>query len=96
MTLKLKNVSSQIREEIESYLLINEVDYARARLKFILRDALMEADFLNENIESSFNEVLKYVNSQASLGSEISQWKKAYSMLQKRLIELIDYQIGGK
>jgi len=91
MTLKLKNVSSQIREEIESYLLINEVDYARARLKFILRDALMEADFLNENIESSFNEVLKYVNIQASLGSEISQWKKAYSILRKRLIEVESY-----
>ncbi len=94
MTLKLKNVSSQIREEIESYLLINEVDYARARLKFILRDALMEADFLNENIESSFNEVLKYVNIQASLGSEISQWKKAYSILQKRLIEVESYLKG--
>ncbi len=95
MTLKLRNVSSQIREEIESYLLINEIDYAKERLKFILRDALMEADFLNENIESSFNEVLTYINIQASLGSEISQWKKAYSVLKKRLAE-VDSFLKGK
>ncbi len=94
MTLKLKNISSQIREEIESYLLINEISYAKERLKFILRDALMEADFLNENIEGSFNEILKYINIQASLGSEISQWKKEYSILQKKLVEVESYLKG--
>ncbi len=91
MTLKLQQVTSQIREEIESYLLIDEIDYARERLKYILRNALMEADFLNENIESSFNEILKYVNIQASLGAEISQWNKLYSVLQKRLSDVGAY-----
>ena len=51
----------------------------------------MEADFLNENIESSFNEILKYVNIQASLGAEISQWNKLYSVLQKRLSDVGAY-----
>lgn len=91
MTLKLRNVTSQIQEEINSYLLINEIDYARERLKFILRNALMEADFLNENIESSFNEVLEYINFQTVLGSEIAQWNKLYAVLQKRLAELDSY-----
>ncbi|KKK91562.1 hypothetical protein LCGC14_2711710, partial [marine sediment metagenome] len=94
MTLKLKNTALQIREEINSYLLINEIDYARERLKFILRNALMEADFLNENIENSFNEVLYYMNIQAILGSEISQWKKIYTVLQKRLGEVDSYLKG--
>ena len=62
MTLKLKKVTSQIKEEIESYLLIDEIEYAKERLKYILRDALMEADFLNENIESSFNEFVELVH----------------------------------
>ncbi|MFX1389420.1 MAG: hypothetical protein ACFE9Z_05070 [Promethearchaeota archaeon] len=88
MTLKLETINSQIKEEIESYLIINEIEYAKERLKYILRDALMEADFLNENIESSFNESLKYINIQASLGTEISHWNKLYSDLQKRLSEL--------
>ncbi|MFX1552164.1 MAG: hypothetical protein ACFFB9_17580 [Promethearchaeota archaeon] len=91
MTLKLRQVTSQIREEIESYLLIDEIAYAKDRLKFVLRDALMEADFLNENIESSFNESLKYVNIKASLGAEISQWNKIYSVLQKRLSDVGAY-----
>ena len=91
MTLKLEGITSQIREEIESYLLINEIDYAKQRLKFVIRDALMEADFLNENIENSFYEELNYVNIQASLGSEISNWKKLYSVLQKRLTEVDSY-----
>ncbi|MFX0023088.1 MAG: hypothetical protein ACFE9S_12245 [Candidatus Hermodarchaeota archaeon] len=91
MTLKLNQVTSQIKEEIESYLLIDEIEYAKERLKFILRDALMEADFLNENIESSFNEILKYINIQASLGVEISQWNKLYSVLQKRLSDVGAY-----
>jgi len=91
MTLKLKNITIQIREEIESYLLINEIEYAKERLKFILKDALMEADFLNENIESSFNETLKYINLQSSLKVEISQWNKRYSILQKRLSEVSSY-----
>ncbi|MFX0143615.1 MAG: hypothetical protein ACFE9C_06010 [Candidatus Hodarchaeota archaeon] len=91
MTLKLRQVTSQIREEIESYLLIDEIDYAKERLKFVLRDALMEADFLNENIESSFNESLNYVNIKASLGAEISQWNKVYSVLQKRLSDVGAY-----
>ena len=95
MTLKLKNTTVQIREEIDSYLLINEIDYATNRLKFIVRDSLMEADFLNENIENSFNEELYYLNIQAILGSEISQWKKAYSFLQKRLSE-VELDLRGK
>ncbi len=91
MTLKLKNTIPQIKEEIESYLLIDEVDFAKERLKFVLRDSLMEADFLNENIETSFNQELIYINVQAALGSEISQWNKSYSLLQKRLSELNSY-----
>jgi len=94
MTLKLKNVSIQIQEEIESYLLINEIDYAKERLKFILRNALMEADFLNANIENSFNEVLVYINFQTVLESEIAQWNKLYTDLQKRLTELDSYLKG--
>ncbi|MBA7579976.1 hypothetical protein ES708_21861 [subsurface metagenome] len=59
MTLKLENTIPQIREEIESYLLLDEVEFAKERLRFILRNALMEADFLNENIETSFNQEFK-------------------------------------
>ncbi|MEJ2250012.1 MAG: hypothetical protein P8Y97_10170 [Candidatus Lokiarchaeota archaeon] len=88
MTLKLKNTSKQIKNEIESYLLINEIDIAKERLKFVLRDALMEADFLNENIENSFNEELYYVNLQAALGNEIERWNKLYVILSKKLNEL--------
>ncbi len=91
MTLKLSNTIIQIKEEIESYLLLDEINYARERMKFILRNALMEADFLNENIESSFNEDLKYINLQAALASEIQNWNKAYSILQKRLNEVEKY-----
>ncbi|MFX1595883.1 MAG: hypothetical protein ACFFBK_07440 [Promethearchaeota archaeon] len=95
MTLKLKNVSQQIKEEINSYLIINEIDYAKERLKFALRNALMEADFLNENIENSFNQALKYINIQANLGTEISQWSKRYALLQKKLGE-IDLYLKNK
>jgi hypothetical protein len=91
MTLKLKNTIPQIREEIESYLLIDEVDFAKERLKYVLRDSLMEADFLNENIETSFNQELIYINLQATLGSEISQWNKSYSLLRNGLNELNSY-----
>ena len=91
MTLKLKNTIPQIREEIESYLLIDEVEFAKERLKFVLRNSLMEADFLNENIESSFNQELLYINLQATLGAEISQWNKSYSLLQNDLNELNSY-----
>ena len=91
MTLNLKNTIPHIKEEIESYLLIDEVDFAKERLKFVLRDSLMEADFLNKNIETSFNQELIYINLQAALGSEISQWNKSYSLLQKRLGELNKY-----
>ena len=91
MTLKLKNTIPQIREEIESYLLIDEIDFAKERLKFVLRNSLMEADFLNENIESSFNQELIYINLQATLGAEISQWNKSYSLLQNGLKELNNY-----
>jgi hypothetical protein len=85
MTLKLTNAASQIKEEIESYLIIDETDYARERLKFILRNALMDADFLNENIESSFNLDLYYIDLQNILKSDIFKWKRLYSMLSKRL-----------
>jgi len=94
MTLKLENTIPQIREEIESYLLIDEVEFAKERLKFIMRDALMEADFLNENIETGFNQELIYINLQATLGSEISQWNKSYSLLQNRMKELNKYLQG--
>ena len=91
MTLKLKNTSRRIKEEIESYLIIDEIDLAKERLKFILRNALMDADFLNENIENSFNLDLYYINIQVVLKSEISKWFKLYSVLSKRLHEIDSY-----
>jgi len=91
MTLKLKNASRRIKEEIESYLIIDELDYAKERLKFILRNALMDADFLNENIENSFNLDLYYINIQNVLKSEISKWNNLYSVLSKRLSEIDSY-----
>ena len=33
-----------IKDEIESYLLIDEINYAKERLRYLLRNALMEAD----------------------------------------------------
>ena len=95
ITLKLENIGNQITEEIDSYLLIDEIDYAKERLKFIIRDSLMEADFLNENIENSFNEILYYSNIKAILGTEITQWNKVYSTLQKKLVE-VDSHLKGK
>ena len=91
MTLKLKNTSNQIKEEIESYLIIDEINLAKERLKFILRNALMDADFLNENIENSFNLDLYYINIQQVLKSKISQWYKLYSVLSRRLHEIDSY-----
>ncbi len=91
MTLKLKNITSQIKDEIESYLILDEIDYAKERLKFIVRNALMDADFLNENIENSFNEELYYLNIQTLLKSDITQWNKLYSVIQKRLSEIDSY-----
>ncbi|MHA2036474.1 MAG: prenyltransferase/squalene oxidase repeat-containing protein [Promethearchaeota archaeon] len=94
VTLKLQNIGDQIREEIESYLLINEIDYAKERLKFIIRNAVMEADFLNENIENSFNEDLYFINLKVILSAEITQWNKIYSVLQNRLAEIDSYLKG--
>ncbi|MHA1489765.1 MAG: prenyltransferase/squalene oxidase repeat-containing protein [Promethearchaeota archaeon] len=94
MTLNLKNTSLKIREEIESYIILDEIAYAKERLKYILRNALMEADFLNENIETSFNEDLYYINIQAILATDIASWKIIYSLLQKRLNEIDSYLKG--
>ena len=94
MTLNLKNATKQIKAEIESYLLIDEINYAKERLRYLLRNSLMEADFLNENIENSFNEDLLYINIQATLKNEILAWNKLYSALQKRLIEIEKYLLG--
>ncbi len=91
MTLKLRNTSRRIKVEIESYLIIDEIDYAKERLKFILRNALMDADFLNENIENSFNLDLYYINIHSVLKNEISNWYKIYSVLSKRLSEIDSY-----
>jgi hypothetical protein len=91
MTLKLKNASSQIQEEIESYLIIDEVDYAKDRLKFVLRNALMDADFLNENIQNSFNLDLYYVDIQNVLKTEILDWNNLYSVLKSRFNEVDSY-----
>lgn len=91
MTLTLKNISTQIKEEIESYLLLDEIEYAKERLRFILRNTLLEADFLNENIENSFSQDMKYINIQAVLVTEINQWKKIYSIIQKKLSQVEKY-----
>ncbi|MHA1930888.1 MAG: prenyltransferase/squalene oxidase repeat-containing protein [Promethearchaeota archaeon] len=91
ITLKLQNIGDQIKEEIDSYLLIQEVDYAKERLKFIIRSAVMDADFLNENIENSFNKDFYYINVEAILSTEITQWNKIYSVLQNKLGEIESY-----
>ena len=91
MTLKLKHVSEKVKVEIESYLILEEIALAKERLKFILRDALMEADFLNENIENSFNLELYYHDIQIIFKSEIDRWKELYSVLTKKLNGLDSY-----
>ncbi|MFO8018635.1 MAG: hypothetical protein R6U96_08370 [Promethearchaeia archaeon] len=85
MRLKLKKTSNQIKEEVKSYLILNEIDLAKQRLRFILRDALMNADFLNENIENNFNVDLYYINIRARLSTEIKKWQKEYSRLKQKL-----------
>ncbi|MFW5895693.1 MAG: prenyltransferase/squalene oxidase repeat-containing protein, partial [archaeon] len=85
MRLKLKKTSNQIKEEVKSYLILNEIDLAKQRLRFILRDALMNADFLNENIENNFNVDLYYINIRARLSAEIDKWEKEYSRLKQKL-----------
>ena len=85
MRLKLKKTSDQIKEEVKSYLILNEIDLAKQRLRFILRDALMSADFLNENIENNFNIDLFYINIKARLSVEIDKWQKEYSRLKQKL-----------
>ncbi len=91
MTLKLKTTSVQIKEEIESYLLLEELSLAKERLKYVIRDALMEADFLNENIENSFNEDLYYIDIHNIFKSEIAQWSELYEILSKKLKEVNAY-----
>ena len=51
----------------------------------------MDADFLNENIENSFNLDLYYIDIQNVLKSEISKWNELYSLLSKRLNETDTY-----
>ena len=88
MVLKLKNAISKTKEEIESYLLIDEIDIAKERVKYLIHNTLMDAEFLNENIESSFSEELYYINLQEALSPEIIRWKKQYSILKIKLKDL--------
>ncbi len=88
MIVKLKNASSETKEEVDSYLLINELDIAKDRIKYLIHNTLMDAEFLNENIEQSFKEQLYYINLQEVLSSEINQWKKEYTILKNKLRNL--------
>lgn len=88
MILKLKTVTLKTREEIESYLLIDEIDIAKERIKYLIHNTLLDAEFLNENIELSFNEDLYYINLQEVLAPEINRWKKEYSILKNKLKDL--------
>jgi len=88
MVLKLKEATLKTKEEIDSYLLINETDIAKERIKYLIHNTLLEAEFLNENIEQSFNEELYYINLQEVLSKEITRWKKQYLILRNKLKEL--------
>jgi len=88
MILKLKTVTLKTREEIESYLLIDEIDIAKERIKYLIHNTLLDAEFLNENIELSFSEDLYYINLQEVLAPEINRWKKEYSILKNKLKDL--------
>ncbi len=88
MVLKLKTAILKTKEEIESYLLIDEIDIAKERVKYLIHNTLMDAEFLNENIESSFNEELYYINLQEVLAPEINSWRKHFSILRTKLKDL--------
>ncbi|MBN1803365.1 MAG: hypothetical protein JW891_17775 [Candidatus Lokiarchaeota archaeon] len=88
MILKLKTATNKTREEIESYLLIDEIDIAKERIRYLIHNTLMDAEFLNENIELSFSEDLYYINLQKALEPEINAWKKQYSVLKSKLRDL--------
>ncbi len=89
--IKLKDTPKKIKEEIKSLILVNEFDLARERLKYNVKNALMEADFLNENIENSFSTDFKYINPNYQLSNEIVEWNKNYSEIRGKYFNLQNY-----
>ncbi|GAG81714.1 unnamed protein product [marine sediment metagenome] len=89
--IKLKDTPKKIKEEIKSLILVNEFDLAKERLKYNVKNALMEADFLNENIENSFSTDFKYINPNYQLSNEIVEWNKNYSEIRGRYFNLHNY-----
>ncbi len=89
--IKLKDTPKKIKEEIKSLILVNEFDLAKERLKYNVKNALMEADFLNENIENSFSTDFKYINPNYQLSNEIVEWNKNYSEIRGKYFNLQNY-----
>lgn len=75
---KLKETPEKVKEEVKSLILVGDINYAKDRLKYNIKSILMEADFLNENIENSFSEEFRFINPSAVLSNEISDWNKTY------------------
>jgi len=88
---KLKDTPKKIEEEIDSLILVNEFELGKERLKYNIKNALMEADFLNENIENSFSADFKYLNPKNLLSNEITEWNKSYSEIRNKYYNLQGY-----
>ncbi len=88
---KLIETPKKIKEEIDSLILVNEYELGKERLKYNIKNALMEADFLNENIENSFSADFKYLNPNFLLSNEITEWNKSYSEIRNKYYNLQSY-----
>ncbi|MHA1730266.1 MAG: hypothetical protein ACTSWY_16265 [Promethearchaeota archaeon] len=81
MTREMKNSSTNIMNEVESLIFVDEIEYAEKRLKTNIKKALMEAEFFNENVRF-FVENLEYIKGEEALKEQIKSWRTVYNGLQ--------------
>lgn len=79
-TREMKQSHKNIMKEVESLILIEEVEWAKRRLTSSIKNALFDAEFFNKNVEK-FIDAFTYLDPQYSLQDQISAWRRTYQQL---------------
>ncbi|MHA1733439.1 MAG: hypothetical protein ACTSU5_15940 [Promethearchaeota archaeon] len=81
-TSEMMRSRNNIMREVESLILVEEVDLARQRMKVSIKNALFDAQFFNKNVEK-FREEFEFINVDRSLRDDIASWERVYGNLRE-------------
>jgi hypothetical protein len=91
MYINLELFFKKIPDEVESYLMLEEINYAKERLELLISNFKTAVDIFNNKIENYSNFDFSFIKIQTFFAQDISFWEKKIGIFTQKAEKIKDY-----